>query len=41
MAMNWLFKEEPTTYSFDALVNDSHTVWSGVKTPLHRNTCTR
>jgi predicted RNA-binding protein with PUA-like domain len=33
-AMNWLFKEEPTHYSFDALVKDRQTVWSGVKNPL-------
>jgi predicted RNA-binding protein with PUA-like domain len=33
-AMNWLFKEEPTHYSFDALVKDKKTVWSGVKNPL-------
>jgi predicted RNA-binding protein with PUA-like domain len=32
--MNWLFKEEPTHYGFDALVNDKKTVWSGVKNPL-------
>jgi len=32
--MNWLFKEEPTHYSFDMLVNDKQTVWSGVKNPL-------
>lgn len=32
--MNWLFKEEPTHYSFDALVKDRSTVWSGVKNPL-------
>lgn len=32
--MNWLFKEEPTHYSFDALVADRRTVWSGVKNPL-------
>ena len=32
--MNWLFKEEPTHYSFDALVKDKRTVWSGVKNPL-------
>ena len=32
--MNWLFKEEPTHYSFDALVNDTKAVWSGVKNPL-------
>lgn len=33
-AMNWLFKEEPTHYGFDALVKDKKTVWSGVKNPL-------
>jgi predicted RNA-binding protein with PUA-like domain len=33
-AMNWLFKEEPTHYGFDALVNDTQAVWSGVKNPL-------
>jgi len=33
-AMNWLFKEEPTHYGFDALAKDKHTVWSGVKNPL-------
>jgi predicted RNA-binding protein with PUA-like domain len=32
--MNWLFKEEPSHYSFDALVNDKKTMWSGVKNPL-------
>ena len=32
--MNWLFKEEPTHYGFDALVKDKRTVWSGVKNPL-------
>ena len=32
--MNWLFKEEPTHYSFDELVKDKQTVWSGVKNPL-------
>ena len=32
--MNWLFKEELTHYSFDALVKDKRTVWSGVKNPL-------
>src|SRR5438128_565125 len=32
--MNWLFKEEPTHYSYDALVKDGKTVWSGVKNPL-------
>jgi predicted RNA-binding protein with PUA-like domain len=33
-AMNWLFKEEPSNYSFDALVKDKSTVWSGVKNPV-------
>ena len=33
-AMNWLFKEEPSHYSFDELVKDKKTVWSGVKNPL-------
>jgi len=32
--MNWLFKEEPSNYSFDALTQDKRTVWSGVKNPL-------
>jgi len=32
--MNWLFKEEPTHYSFDELVSDRKTVWSGVRNPL-------
>jgi len=32
--MNWLFKEEPTHYSFAALAKDKRTVWSGVKNPL-------
>ena len=32
--MNWLFKEEPGNYSFDALLKDRKTVWSGVKNPL-------
>ena len=32
--MNWLFKEEPSHYSFDDLMNDRKTVWSGVRNPL-------
>ena len=32
--MNWLFKEEPSHYNFDALVKDQKTMWSGVKNPL-------
>ena len=33
-AMNWLFKEEPSTYSYDAFAKDKSTVWSGVKNPV-------
>ena len=29
--MNWLFKEEPTHYSYDDLAKDRKTSWSGVK----------
>jgi predicted RNA-binding protein with PUA-like domain len=32
--MNWLFKEEPSNYSFDELMKDKKTVWSGVKNPV-------
>ena len=32
--MNWLFKEEPSSYSFDSLMKDKRAVWSGVKNPL-------
>jgi predicted RNA-binding protein with PUA-like domain len=32
--MNWLVKEEPTHYSFDDLVRDGRTAWSGVRNPL-------
>ena len=32
--MNWLFKEEPTHYSFNDLVREKRTQWSGVKNPL-------
>ncbi len=32
--MNWLFKEEPTHYSFDDLTRDGKTSWTGVKNPL-------
>jgi predicted RNA-binding protein with PUA-like domain len=32
--MNWLFKEEPANYSFDAFVKDKKTVWSGVRNPV-------
>lgn len=30
----WLVKEEPEHYSYDALVRDGKTVWAGVKNPL-------
>jgi predicted RNA-binding protein with PUA-like domain len=32
--MNWLFKEEPSNYSYDAFAKDRTTVWSGVKNPV-------
>ena len=32
--MNWLFKEEPANYSYDAFAKDKTTVWSGVKNPV-------
>ena len=32
--MNWLIKEEPTNYSFDDLVRDRRTSWSGVRNPV-------
>ena len=32
--MNWLFKEEPSHYSYDDFVNDGKTQWSGVKNPV-------
>jgi len=32
--MNWLFKEEPSHYSFEALSREGRTRWSGVKNPL-------
>jgi predicted RNA-binding protein with PUA-like domain len=31
---NWLFKEEPTHYSYDDLVRDGKTSWTGVRNPL-------
>ena len=33
-AMNFLFKEEPSNFSYDALVKDTSTTWSGVRNPL-------
>jgi predicted RNA-binding protein with PUA-like domain len=32
----WLFKEEPTHYSFAQLQRDGRTVWDGVSNPLAR-----
>ena len=32
--MNFLFKEEPTHYSFDDLVRDGKTSWTGVRNPV-------
>jgi len=32
--MSWLFKEEPTHYSYGDLEKDKKTSWSGVKNPL-------
>jgi predicted RNA-binding protein with PUA-like domain len=32
--MRWLFKEEPEHYSYDSLVRDGKTTWSGVRNPL-------
>ena len=34
MASYWLLKEEPEHYSFDNLVSDGKTVWSGVRNNL-------
>ncbi len=36
MANRWLFKEEPTHYSFQDLIRDRKTVWEGVKNPTAR-----
>src|SRR5688572_22949797 len=32
--MNWLMKEEPSHYSYDHLVKDGRTSWTGVRNPL-------
>ena len=32
--MNWLFKEEPSSYSFEQFSKDGGTAWAGVKNPL-------
>ncbi len=32
--MNWLFKEEPSSYSFEQFTKDGSTSWAGVRNPL-------
>ncbi len=32
--MNWLFKEEPSNYSYDNLAKDGRTSWTGVRNPV-------
>ena len=32
--MNWLFKEEPSSYSFEQFTRDGSTSWAGVRNPL-------
>jgi predicted RNA-binding protein with PUA-like domain len=32
--MNWLFKEEPSNYNYDALKADGKTSWTGVRNPV-------
>jgi predicted RNA-binding protein with PUA-like domain len=34
--MNWLFKEEPSNYSFEEFTKDGQTVWAGVRNALAR-----
>ncbi|SVA24488.1 uncharacterized protein METZ01_LOCUS77342, partial [marine metagenome] len=34
VTMYWLFKEEPTSYSFEEFVKDGQTSWTGVRNPL-------
>lgn len=36
MAQRWLFKTEPSSYSFDALVREKRTMWDGVKNAAAR-----
>src|SRR3954453_18981789 len=33
-SMNWLFKEEPSNYSYDDFAKDKKAVWSGVRNPV-------
>ncbi len=35
---HWLLKTEPSTYSWDDLVRDGRTAWTGVRNYLARNT---
>jgi len=32
--MQWLFKEEPSNYSYDDLARDGKTSWTGVRNPV-------
>jgi len=32
--MNWLFKEEPSSYNFEQFTKDGGTSWAGVRNPL-------
>jgi predicted RNA-binding protein with PUA-like domain len=34
MLMNWLFIEEPSSYSFERFSRDGGTTWAGVRNPL-------
>ena len=34
LPMNWLFKEEPSNYNYDALARDGKTSWTGVRNPV-------
>src|SRR3954471_1239924 len=34
LAMNWLLKEEPSNYDYDALARDGRTSWTGVRNPV-------
>src|SRR5687768_5870689 len=34
LVMNWLFKEEPSNYSYDDLARDGRTPWTGVRNPV-------
>lgn len=33
----WLFKSEPSSYSWDKLVKEGHTIWDGVRNYTARN----